>query len=180
MKRIAMTLAAAILMCSAAVAQEEQQKKGPRPEKKFDKTEMVKHRTDETVKQYSLNEKQAAKLLELNTKYADKMGPGPRGPHRGGPGRHHGMRPGPKPDGETAATPQQPKDEKKRPELTEEQKAKMKAEREEMQETMKAYDAELQKIMTDEQYKQYKADMEKRRQQGPRHHNHQGLRHPER
>ena len=176
MKRIIMTMAAAVLMSSAVLAQEK--KEGQRPERKFDKTEMIKHRTDETVKQYSLNEKQAAKLLELNTKYADKMGP--RGPHRGGPGRHHGMRPGPKPDGETAATPQQPKDEKKRPELTEEQKAKMKAEREEMQQTMKAYDAELQKIMTDEQYKQYKADMEKRRQHGPRHHNQQGLRHPER
>ena len=173
MKRIAMTLAAAILICSAAVAQEEQQKKGPRPEKKFDKTEMVKHRTDETVKQYSLNEKQAAQLLELNTKYADKMGPGPRGPrhHRGGrPGMKPGQKPEQKPDAETGATPQEPKDGKKRPEMTEEQKAKMKAEREEMQQTMKAYDAELQKIMTPEQYKQYQADMEKRHQKGPRGH----------
>ena len=111
-----MTLAAAILMCSAAVAQEEQQKKGPRPEKKFDKTEMVKHRTDETVKQYSLNADQADKLLKLNMEYADKMGPGPRGPR----GPHHGGRPGmrpkpeQKPDAETGATPQAPKDGQKR------------------------------------------------------------------
>lgn len=170
MKRIAMTLAAAILMCSVAVAQEEQQKKGPRPEKKFDKTEMVKHRTDETVKQYSLNADQADKLLKLNMEYADKMGPGPRGPR----GPHHGGRPGmrpkpeQKPDAETGATPQALKDGQKRPELTEEQKAKMKAEREEHEKVRAAYDAELQKIMTPEQYKQYKADMEKHRGHGPR------------
>jgi Spy/CpxP family protein refolding chaperone len=36
--------------------------------------------------------------------------------------------------------------------------------RKQMQETMKAYDAELQKIMTDEQYKAYQADMQKRRE----------------
>lgn len=80
------------------------------------------------------------------------------------------MRPKPeqKPDVETGATPQAPKDGQKRPELTEEQKAKMKAEREEHEKVRAAYDAELQKIMTPEQYKQYKADMEKHRGHGPR------------
>ena len=40
-----------------------------------------------------------------------------------------------------------------------------------MAETMKAYDAELQKIMTAEQYEKYKADMKQRRERdhkGPR------------
>jgi Spy/CpxP family protein refolding chaperone len=40
--------------------------------------------------------------------------------------------------------------------------------REKREKEMKAYDEELQKIMTPEQYKSYKADMEKRRQEGPR------------
>jgi hypothetical protein len=34
--------------------------------------------------------------------------------------------------------------------------------RKQMEETMKAYDAELQKIMTPDQFKAYKADMQKR------------------
>ena len=63
---------AAALVNTTAVAQDE--KNQSRPEPKFDKAEMVKHRTDETVKRYNLNDKQAKQLLELNNKYADKMG----------------------------------------------------------------------------------------------------------
>ena len=49
---------------------------------------MIKHRTERTVKEYNLNDKQAKQLLDLNTKYADMMKPMHR---HGGPG-HHGMR----------------------------------------------------------------------------------------
>ena len=38
---------------------------------KCDKKDMVKFKTDRTAKRYNLDEKQAAKLLELNQKYAD-------------------------------------------------------------------------------------------------------------
>ena len=79
------TMMAALLISTSAVAQEES--KAQRPEKKFDKTEMVKHRTDETVKRYSLNDKQAKQLLELNNKYADKMGPRGGRPHHGPEGK---------------------------------------------------------------------------------------------
>jgi hypothetical protein len=48
-------MVAAVLMTSAALAQDK--KDGNRPEKKFDKTEMVKHRTAEVVKKYALNDK---------------------------------------------------------------------------------------------------------------------------
>ena len=40
-------------------------------DKKFDKKDFVKMKTERTVKRYNLDEKQAAKLLELNQKYAD-------------------------------------------------------------------------------------------------------------
>jgi Spy/CpxP family protein refolding chaperone len=40
--------------------------------------------------------------------------------------------------------------------------------REKMEKQMKAYEEELQKIMTPEQYKSYKSDMEKRRKERPR------------
>ena len=162
MKRIVMTMVAAVLMTSAALAQDK--KDGNRPEKKFDKTEMVKHRTAEVVKKYSLNDKQAKELQALNEKYADKMGPGPKGHHHG----HPGMRPG-RPGHDQEADRQAMKPER-RPELTAEQKEKMKAAREEHEKVREAYDAELQKIMTVEQYTQYKADMEKRRHGGPRGH----------
>ena len=82
MKRMTLTLMAAVLLATSAMAQEE--KNESRQPRKFDKTEMVKHRTNETVSRYKLSDKHAKQLLELNTKYADKMGP--RGPHH--PGHH--------------------------------------------------------------------------------------------
>ncbi len=149
MKRMILTLMAAAVVSMAAVAQEK--KECQCPDQKFDKTEMVKQRTDETVKRYNLNDKQAKQLLELNNKYADKMGPRPpHHGHKGGPGR-------PPKDQKDAKgqRPEPPKDGKHGKHHEHHQK---------MKETMKAYDAELQKIMTDEQFKSYQADMKKRRE----------------
>ena len=148
MKKVIFTMMTALLVSTSAIAQEE--KNDQRPQRKFDKTEMIKHRTDETVSRYKLSDKQAKQLLELNTKYADKMGP--RGPHR------HGHRPG-------AGRPQMPpKDmQGQRPEPPKDGD-KMKERRQEMEATMKAYDAELQKIMTSDQYKSYQEDQKKFRE----------------
>ena len=155
MKRMILTLMAAAVVGTTAFAQEK--KECQCPDQKFDKTEMVKHRTDETVKRYNLNDKQAKQLLELNNKYADKMGPRPpHHGHKGGPGRPpkdkkdaKGQRPEPPKDGKRPTPPQD---------------GKRQEHRKQMEETMKAYDAELQKIMTDEQFKSYQADMKKRRE----------------
>lgn len=143
MKQIIMTLAVVLFVGSTALAQEKNDNR---------KQEMIKHRTERTVKDYNLNDKQAKKLLDLNTKYADMMRPMHR---HGGPGRHsmNGQRPEP------------PKDMKG--EMPEPPKGDMKGMREKMEKDMKAYDEELQKIMTPEQYKNYKADMEKRRMERP-------------
>ncbi|MBR1556638.1 MAG: DUF4890 domain-containing protein [Prevotella sp.] len=148
MKKVIFTMMAALLVSTSAIAQEE--KNDQRPQRKFDKTEMIKHRTDETVSRYKLSDKQAKQLLELNTKYADKMGP--RGHHR------HGHRPG-------AGRPQMPPKDMKgqRPEPPKDGD-KMKERRQEMEATMKAYDAELQKIMTSDQYKSYQEDQKKFRE----------------
>ena len=144
MKKMIVTMMAALLISTTAMAQEQENQQ--RALRKFDKTEMIKHRTDETVSRYKLNDKQAKQLLELNTKYADKMGP--RGPHRHG---HHGA----------GRPPMPPKDMKgKRPEPPKDD-AKMQEHRKEMEATMKAYDAELQKIMTADQFKSYQADRQK-------------------
>lgn len=150
MKQIIMTLAAALFISSAALAQEKNDNR---------KQEMIKHRTERTVKAYGLNDKQAKELLDLNTKYADMMRPMHR---HGGPG-HHGM---------GGRRPEPPKDMNgERPEPPRGDRKEM---REKMEKDMKAYDEELQKIMTPEQYKSYKADMEKRRME--RHHGPRGER----
>ena len=149
MKRMTLTMMAALLIATSAMAQEE--KNEPREPRKFDKTEMVKHRTNETVSRYKLSDKQAKQLLELNTKYADKMGP--RGPHHPGHHAHPGAGRPPMPPKHAKANrpPMPPKDD-----------SKMKEHRKEMEKNMKAYDAELKKIMTAEQYKSYQDDMKNR------------------
>ena len=149
MKRMTLTLMAALLIATSAMAQEE--KNEARQPRKFDKTEMVKHRTNETVSRYKLSDKQAKQLLELNTKYADKMGP--RGPHHPGHPGHPGA----------GRPPMPPKDAKaNRPPMPPKDDSKMKEHRKEMEKNMKAYDAELKKIMTAEQYKSYQDDMKNR------------------
>ncbi len=150
-----MTIVAAVMISSAAMAQDKE--KGPKKE------EMAKHRTEMMVKDYNLNDKQAKQLLELNTKYADKMRPRHHGPHHGGP---HGMK-GDRPEPPKGDRPDAPKDDKKC-ECKKPSKEEMKAKHKEREESMKAYDAELQKILTPDQYKSYQADKEKRHKKGPR------------
>jgi len=148
MKQLLMTIVAAVMFSSAAMAQD--QEKGKKKE------EMAKHRTEKMVKDYDLNESQAAKLLELNTKYADKMRPhhGPHGPHG-----MKGQRPEPPKGDMQGQRPEPP---------TKEMKAEMEKKRAEMEKEQKAYDAELQKILTPDQYKLYQHDMQKHRKGGPR------------
>ena len=152
MKKMMMTLLAAVVVSTAAVAQNKDDNKSPQDNNR--KQEMVKHRTDRLVKDYQLNDQQARQLLELNTKYADKMRP-----HHP---RHHG------PHGMKGQRPEPPKGDKKG-ERPEPPKGDRQDRRKEMDETMKAYEAELQKIMTPEQFKKYQADMQQRRDKGPRH-----------
>ena len=151
MKQIVFSIAAMLLLSTAAMAQDD---RGQRPNRQgFDRTEMIQRRTDGVVKKYGLNEEQARQLLSLNTKFADMMGP--RGGARPG---NRGARPGG--DGQRAArrdTTQQAR--QRRPQMGPRMGGQM-------GEQMKAYEEELQKIMTPEQYKAYKADQEERMKQG--------------
>ena len=147
MKKMVLTMMVALLVGTSAMAQDSQN--DSRHPAKFDKTEMIKHRTDDIVSRYKLDEKQAKKLLELNTKYADKMMP--RG-HR-----HHGHHGAGRP-------PMPPKDDKVQRREPPKDGGKMKERRKEMEATMKAYDSELKKIMTDDQYKTYQDDRKKMRE----------------
>ena len=149
MKKILLTLAAAFIMSATAFAQG-----GFGGGQQFDPEQMIKMRTDRTVEQYKLNADQAKQLLDLNTKYNDRLmgGFGGFGGRRGGGmGQGGGFGQG-----------------GQMPELTEEQRAQMEEARKKREEAQKEYDAELEKIMTPEQFKQYQEDQKNRRQRGGR------------
>ena len=150
-------MTAAVLMGTTAVAQDN------RPQ--FDRTEMIKQRTDAMVEKYKLNETQAKQLLELNTKNADSMGP-MMGMGRMGGGRPGGMGGG-RPGGGQAGQGGQgaPQMGGGGFQMTEEQRARFEEMRKQREENQKKYDAELEKILTPEQFKSYQKDMEEQRAQ---------------
>ena len=151
MKKLILAFVAVMTMTAAQAQDDNRQGDQRRP----DRTEMLKRRTDDAVKKYGLNEQQAAKLLELNTKYADTMMGRGMGGRRGGRG---GARPAPNfGGGDNGGGMGQ------RPEMTEEMRAQMEKMRKEREESQKKYDEELQTIMTPDQYKAYKADQEEMR-----------------
>lgn len=141
-KRIIMALVAAVAIGTTAMAQPERPENGRR-----NPAEMAKHRTERMVEKYGLDQNQADKLLELNTKYADKLRP----MHR-----HHG----PRPDGRRPerGDRRMGDGDRRPPEMTAEQRQKMEQEREEREKIMEAYEAELKGIMTPEQFAKYKND----------------------
>ena len=147
-----MAITAALMMSASAMAQDNNNQQ-VRERRQMNPVEMTKRRTDETVKAYGLNEEQAKQLLELNTKFAGKLGPrGGMRPGRGMGGRDgrargerpDSMRPGPRPQREGMPN------------------------MEDMRKNMEEYDAELKKIMTEEQYNAYQADRQKRFRDGRR------------
>lgn len=143
MKKMMMALMVSLMMTTTVMAQEEQQADNKKM-RKIDPTTMIQKRTEAIVKKYGLNDEQAQKLQELNKKYGMAMRP------RMG-------RAGGRPEGNGT-----------RPELTEDQKKKMEERRKQREESMAAYNAELQTILTADQYKSYQADMQKRMMRMPK------------
>ena len=146
MKRMILAVAAAMLIGTAAMAQDTKQ-----PDEA-----MLQKRTEFVAKKYGLDEEQTQKLAELNKKYADVLSPpfGRRPPRRGG-------RPmaGARQDS-TAKIQLAPGDgpnenQRHRPADMRERFAERRAK-------LEAYQKELQGIMTEEQFNKYKADMSQR------------------
>ncbi len=145
MKKTLVALAM-MTMISAGAAAQTNDRQGRR---NIDRTELVKKRTDAAVKKYGLNEEQAKKLLELNTKY-DGMA-GPRFAPRPG-ARPGGMRPAPA-GADSAKVKRMPRKPAKG--------GMADPRRNRMRESFVQYDKELQGIMTPDQYAAYKADRER-------------------
>ncbi len=154
MKKTIITVMLALATCTLTFAQSEDNKKEPPS-----KNEIIQHQTDRTVEELGLDSDQAAKLLELNTAYADKM------PMGGGPGGPSGPR-GPRPDGACPGSCNQSASEsttKPEPPSKDDMEAKMK----EMQANREAYDKQLQEILTDDQYTKYQQLQKQRMQRRP-------------
>ena len=154
MKRFFFMMAATVLMGTTAMAQDN------RPQ--FDRTEMIKQRTDQMVEKYKLNETQAKQLLELNTQNAELMGRGMGMGRMGGQGGRRGGGQGAPQMGGGQGAPQMGGGGFQ---MTDEMRAQFEEMRKQREENQKKYDAELEKILTPEQFKSYQKDMEEQRAQ---------------
>ncbi|MBR2291581.1 MAG: DUF4890 domain-containing protein [Prevotella sp.] len=152
MKKIVMTMVALLTM-TAAVAQNNENRQ--RREFKKPTPEEMTNRMAENLK---LTDKQKSKVLDLNKEYESVLMGGPR------MGMGRGFRGGPRPDGQTGASQNNNEQRPQRPELTDEQKAQMKQQMEKRQE----YDKKLKDILTDDQYKTYQEQHQRRGGRGGR------------
>ena len=162
MKKTVMAIAAAMMMSATMMAQNEQPQGQQAPQ--IDRAEMLKARTEQMVKDYGLNEEQAKKLEALNTEYAEKI---PMMPMMRGQQGQRGQRPqgqmgqGQRPQrqqGDTARRGQRPQGQMGQ--MGQGQRPQMNFE--EMRKNMEAYNAELEKIMTQEQFAKYRESMGRR------------------
>ena len=146
MKKIVMTMIALLTM-TAAVAQNgngERRFQRPTPE----------DQTNRMAEQLKLDDKQKAKVLDLNKEYENVLmggmgrgfGRGQGGP--GGPGGFQGGQQG------------------QRPELTEEQRAEMQKQMQQRMEKRQEYEKKLKEILTDDQFKTYQEQQQQRRGRG--------------
>lgn len=167
MKKIIMTLIATLLMGGMVMAQSEQ-----RGKKVVEPKERAERMTERMAKEYSLNDKQKAQLLEANLILVEKVGNRPMQP------RHQRMKQdaGNKECACCCACSQKARHKSEasrgnKKNLTDaertQRKVEMQKRHEEMKEVSDAYDAQLKKILTKQQYEEYtKKKNEKRPQQG--------------
>ena len=156
MKKLVLTMIAMVTMSLSAMAQDTAQVR-----RQFNPEQMAKMRTDAVVKKYGLNDDQAKKLLDLNTRFAGKIRPmGPMGGQRRGGQRMQGDRPQRMNPDSLRAQGQRRGQGQRGGGFN----------REEMQKNIEAYNNELKSILTPEQYEAYQKDEQQNRRQfnGPR------------
>lgn len=163
MKRIIMIMVAAFLMGGMVMAQHARRgDKMPEPKVRAERM------TERMAKEYSLNDTQKKQLLEANLTLVEKMGDMPK--HRRGD-MHKGKKDRActcsKADKHHNKKDSVAKKECGKAQLTDEQRAQKKAEmakkREEMTAARTAYNVQLQKIMTKEQYASYTKNLQDRK-----------------
>lgn len=149
MKKILLCCAICIAALTNASAQNDNKQRPERP--RMNRTEMAAQRTKQMVEKYNLNESQAQKLKELNEKtWSSPMGQRRGGGHNRPDSTATPRRQRPATDGNTSASAQQPQ-----------QRRPMNGNG--FKERMEQYNKALKEIMTEEQYRAYETDMQKRR-----------------
>lgn len=163
MKKVILSIIAVMAMSLSVMAQDDNRQ---RPQR-MDRTEMIKRRTQQMVEKYGLNEEQAAALQALNEKTTPQMG-----------GNRNG---GQRPEGNDSVRTRQRRDNGN---MERGERGQNRGERGDrggnmnrgqrgqgMQRgmgfggrNMEEYNNELQKIMTEAQYKQYTEDMKQMRE----------------
>ena len=163
MRKSIIIMAAALALSIGAAAQDFPQ--GPPQGRMFDDEQMAQMRTDRMAQQLGLDETQTAKLLELNKKYPISMmrpggGPGMGRPPRNPQGE---QKVEVNPDTDPKAAKKAAKKAKKAQKKEEEAKAA-----DEAQAAMEAYENELKEILTEDQFKAYQENKNRRPQgRGP-------------
>ena len=153
MKKIILTMIAVMAMSMSVMAQDTTQVR-----RQFNAEQMAKMRTDAVVQKYGLNEDQAKKLLDLNTRFADKIRPMGMGGQRG----QRGLRMGNGNDRPQRMAPDSLRANGRRGGG---QRGNFGGfNREEMQKNQEAYNTELKTILTQEQFEAYQKDEQARRQ----------------
>ena len=165
MKRILLFTVAALMITTSLAAQENGDGRRQHRERP-DEATMIKMRTERMAQQLGLDETQTAKLLELNQKYPNAMMGGPGGP--GGPGMR---RPAREPRNDQNVTDdntggKKAKKAKKAKRAEGDDNGNVKNAREdsmnEMKATMEAYENELKGILTEEQFKTWQENRNRR------------------
>lgn len=151
MKRISLLMVALLMIGGLAMAQG--QRKGD--DKRMDPKARAERMTERMVKEYSLNDTQQKQLLEVNLAMVEKTG-----------SRSEGMKSGVKQGKKDKCTQVtdsccSKKEGKKAPKMTKEDREKM---RSEANASREAYDVQLKKIMTKEQYNAYTQKQAERQQ----------------
>lgn len=161
MKRIGIMMLTFLWMSSVVMAQDAARK----PHKKIDMKQRVERMTERMAKDYGLNDAQKQELLQANGELMEKMAKFPKATRR--PKMKKG---GKKCCCCCCAHPKSFKNKPsmkkgKRKELTQEQRAKLKANRDEKRKELKviqdAYDAKLKNIFTKEQYETFTKNKDK-------------------
>ena len=149
---------AAMMVSTSMMAQGTVRESGIRTDRApRDKATMIKEYTEKMTMDYELTEEQVAQVLDLNTKYAEKLPMFNRRMRRpeGGPRLREGA-PVAREDGTPIEGDRGPKIERQRP-----TEAQIQARRAEMETNMKEYNAELEKIMTPEQFAKYQENLKR-------------------
>lgn len=146
MKKILMILMLVVLTGGMAMAQNSR-----RSNKRLDPKERAERMTEHMAKEYSLTDAQKKQLYEANLAMTQKMGDMPM--HR-----RHDMQTDSKQDRVKRADKKQMTDAERK-----EMKANMEKKQAEMKEAREAYEVQLKKIMTKEQYEAYSRKQGERR-----------------